>query len=278
MWCHVCKKLSDTILCPSCEEDLRKASYRYLFTHRCPVCGNPVLDASYTCPFCTEGTLSYGPYGKTLASLIKNYKFGGERSLVPLLSGLYLGLLSSMEHVLILPIPPAQKRGGTKKRGFDQIEVITSHLAKKRGGYPHLSLFTRGGKGKQFKTLSKEQRFREQTLQLTRSQRKKERFFFSFYRMDTLPSSSMIYPPQGPPLSGQGSCYGHILAVKQRLWYLLMPKCVGIVDKDACYRYYFSRISCLLGGIANRRIPFFYELFFQEQYDTERNRRNTFVS
>ncbi len=147
---------------------------------------------------------------------------------------------------------PAQKRG-TKKRGFDQIEVITSHLAKKRG-YPHLSLFTRG-KGKQFKTLSKEQRFREQTLQLTRSQRKKERFFFSFYRMDTLPSSSMIYPPQGPPLSGQGSCYGHILAVKQRLWYLLMPKCVGIVDKDACYRYYFSRISCLL-GIANRRIPF----------------------
>lgn len=173
MWCHVCKKLSDTILCPSCEEDLRKASYRYLFTHRCPVCGNPVLDASYTCPFCTEGTLSYGPYGKTLASLIKNYKFGGERSLVPLLSGLYLGLLSSMEHVLILPIPCSKE--GYKKRGFDQIEVITSHLAKKRG-YPHLSLFTRG-KGKQFKTLSKEQRFREQTLQLTRSQRKKERFF-----------------------------------------------------------------------------------------------------
>lgn len=168
----MCKTLSDATLCPSCAQSIRKAGYAFLFKHRCPVCGNPVLDSSYVCPVCTTGMLAYGPYEKTLASLIRRYKFGGEIALAPLLAGLYLPLLSSLESPLLLPIPCS--REGYKRRGFDQMEVITSYLAR-REGYAQLSLFTKH-KGTQYKLLSKEQRSLEHALQLTSSRRKKERF------------------------------------------------------------------------------------------------------
>ncbi|MDC7228905.1 MAG: hypothetical protein PQJ48_01200 [Sphaerochaetaceae bacterium] len=172
MWCHLCKKLSDTTLCPTCKEAIRRAGYDFLFTHRCPVCGQPVLDATYACPFCSKGVLSYGPYGKTLASLIKCYKFGGERSLTPLLSGLYLPLLKRVTSPIIIPIPCS--REGYKRRGFDQSEVIASYLARKEG-YAYLSLFNRH-KGIQHKYLSKEQRLGEQAMQLTHSKKKHHQF------------------------------------------------------------------------------------------------------
>ncbi|WP_319755802.1 hypothetical protein [uncultured Sphaerochaeta sp.] len=172
MWCHLCKKLSDTTLCPTCEEAIRKTGYESLFTHRCPVCGQPVLDATYACPFCNEGILSYGPYGKTLASLIKCFKFGGDRSLTPLLSGLYLPLIKRVTSPIIIPIPCSIE--GYRRRGFDQSMVIASYLARMEG-FAYLSLFNRH-KGMQHKFLSKEQRLGEQAIQLTHSKKKHHHF------------------------------------------------------------------------------------------------------
>ncbi len=52
--------------------------------------------------------------------------------------------------------------------------VITSYLARKEG-YLYLPLFAKR-KGKQYKLLSKEQRFHGQTLQLTNSKRARKQF------------------------------------------------------------------------------------------------------
>nr|WP_319474870.1 hypothetical protein [uncultured Sphaerochaeta sp.] len=172
MWCHLCKKLSDKTICPTCEESIRRAGYEFLFTYHCQVCGQPVLDAIYACPFCSKGVLSYGPYGKTLASLIKCFKFGGERSLTPLLSGLYIPLLKRVTSPIIIPIPCSIE--GFRRRGFDQSEVIASYLARKEG-YTHLSLFNRH-KGMQHKFLSKEQRLDEQAMELTHSKKNHAQF------------------------------------------------------------------------------------------------------
>ncbi|MGH0054340.1 MAG: ComF family protein [Sphaerochaetaceae bacterium] len=172
MWCQVCKKISDTKLCSVCEKRIREAGYGYLYKQTCPVCGNPILDRIYACSFCTDTFLAYGPYGKTLATLLRRYKIEGEISLIPLLADIYKPLLDSFHDPLLIPIPCS--REGYRKRGFDQMVCLSSYLAH-REGYVQLSLFSKR-KGIPYKQLSKAARSQGEAIQLANVYSKQKRF------------------------------------------------------------------------------------------------------
>ncbi len=172
MWCKLCRTLSDSMLCPSCEQKLREASYAFFYKERCRVCGNPVLDQSYACTVCKYQYYSYGPYGKMLASLIRRYKIDGERSLQPVLASLYAVMLSRIENPLLIPIPCSWE--GYRRRGFDQMLCIAQHLERTEG-YRYLSLFKRRH-GDQVKLLSKRERLSRQTMYFSHGKRKQAHF------------------------------------------------------------------------------------------------------
>ncbi|MGE4453184.1 MAG: ComF family protein [Sphaerochaeta sp.] len=167
MWCKLCGNLCDFNLCPSCEQRLKEASYAFLYKEQCPVCGSPVLDQSYVCGVCRHQSYSYGPYGKTLATLIRRYKIDGERSLHPVLAALYTTMLSRIENPLLIPIPCSWE--GYRRRGFDQMLCIAKYLEKTEG-YRSLSLFKRR-RGKQVKLLSKRDRLASQPMEITHAKR-----------------------------------------------------------------------------------------------------------
>lgn len=160
MWCAHCKKLSDSTLCSSCTAELKKLSFASLYTQRCTVCGQSILDRSYPCPCCEEALIAYGPYEGVLAFLVLRYKSGGELLLAPFLADLFLDLMQADGSSVLVPIPASKE--GKRRRGFDQMLLIACILSRKTGS-PVVRLFSHH-KGRRHALLSKKARLETKSL------------------------------------------------------------------------------------------------------------------
>lgn len=137
--------LFETPLCRSCAESLQSADIE-----PCPRCGRPGgrVGASPRCPECFAVELSSGAirsafqYDGAAKDLVRALKFGGRRSLAPLMADLALpafqALLGDRPEVVLTWVPahPAAER----RRGYNQAELIAKSLARAAGGLPVLRL------------------------------------------------------------------------------------------------------------------------------------------
>lgn len=162
MLCIYCGRFSDALLCPVCADELHKQGYASRYQSRCPICGRPIQDSSYPCPFCLKGFQAYGSYTGIVSDLLSQFKAGEEKVLAKIIAPLYMHMLAKMEKPLLIPIPASRK--GFSNRGYDQMLLIC-RLLKKEEGYPFLRLFVQKGEG-QSKFLSLEERQQRHTLSL----------------------------------------------------------------------------------------------------------------
>lgn len=137
--------LFETALCPSCAETLRPAD-----TDPCPRCGRPDVrvGASPRCPECFAVELSSSAirsafhYDGAAKDLVRALKFGGRRSLAPLMADLALpafeALLGSSRDVVLTWVPA--HRAAENRRGYNQAELLARSLARAAGGLPVLPL------------------------------------------------------------------------------------------------------------------------------------------
>ncbi len=161
MWCANCKKLCDTSLCTACSKELASLSFATSFSQRCNVCGNPILDSCYPCPWCTDDLLAYGPYEGILASLVLRYKSGGELLLSFLLADLFQTMIELDASSVLVPIPASQE--GKRRRGFDQM-LLVARILSRRTGCRVVRLFSHHT-GHRHALLSKTARLNMQNLQ-----------------------------------------------------------------------------------------------------------------
>ncbi|MBI9093328.1 MAG: ComF family protein [Sphaerochaeta sp.] len=162
MVCISCGRFSDALLCPICSEELRRQSYAYRYSERCPSCSRPLQDVAYPCPFCLTGFQAYGSYTGIVSNLLNQFKAGEEKLLSRVFAPLYMPMLATIEKPLLIPIPASKK--GFSDRGFDQMLLICRMLTK-RIGYPTLRLLVQKGEG-QSKFLSLAERKERHTLTL----------------------------------------------------------------------------------------------------------------
>lgn len=139
--CAVCERpfLHDerVFLCAECDAKIERIDQ----SHVCR-CGVPLPDVLDLCPACAQGERvleqirSFGWYEErkapdhVLSTLIKIFKYGGERALVSLL-GSYLAqagepLRPLIEQITFVPMWPQDER----ERGFNQAELLARELGK----------------------------------------------------------------------------------------------------------------------------------------------------
>ncbi|MCI2430666.1 ComF family protein [Candidatus Acetothermia bacterium] len=139
--CAVCERpfLEDErlFLCAECEAKIERIDQR----HVCR-CGAPLPDVLDLCPECAQServlvqVRSFGWYEEredpdhVLSTLIKIFKYNGERALVPLLAG-YLdeagqSLRPLVEQITFVPMWPRDER----ERGFNQAELLARELGQ----------------------------------------------------------------------------------------------------------------------------------------------------
>lgn len=135
--CAVCERPfgenERAFLCGECEVQIERVAQ----SHLCR-CGLPLpegLDLCYECAACPRAfdlVRSFGWYEeqKVLSTLIKIFKYGGERALAPLLAN-YLSqtgaaLRSAVEQITFVPMRPKDER----QRGFNQAELFARELGK----------------------------------------------------------------------------------------------------------------------------------------------------
>jgi len=125
-------------LCADCERKIERIDQR----HVCR-CGCPLPEGLDLCPQCAtaserafEQIRSFGWYEEredpdhVLSTLIKTFKYGGERALAPLLAQ-YLDeagrpLRPQIEQITFVPMRPKAER----ERGFNQAELLARELGK----------------------------------------------------------------------------------------------------------------------------------------------------
>lgn len=171
MWCANCKKPCDTRLCSDCKAALAGISFDQCYELRCEVCGNPIMDHCYPCPWCTEDLLAYGPYEGVLASLVLRYKSGGELFLAFLLADLFQYMIEFDDSSVLVPIPASLE--GKRRRGFDQMLLVARILSARTGAHV-VRLFTHHTKGRHA-LLSKKARLVKAPLREKRGVKPKDR-------------------------------------------------------------------------------------------------------
>lgn len=143
-------------LCAACVkkiEDLRLSKT----DRRCRVCGTPLISEHDICLRCRERTYAFDShlsvffYRDAVQTLIRAYKFHGNRSLAPLfaeyaaLSALEFGF----EGVPIVPSPPGKRK--MRRKGWEHVHEICRILKRKYGfTILHLLEKERGGEQKNF--------------------------------------------------------------------------------------------------------------------------------
>lgn len=139
--CAVCERpFGDderAFLCRECDAKIERINQ----SHIC-LCGLPLPEALDLCPACAqservlEQIRSFGWYEEredpthVLSTLIKIFKYGGERALAPLLAS-YLdqagqSLRPLIEQITFVPMYPEDER----QRGFNQAELLARELGK----------------------------------------------------------------------------------------------------------------------------------------------------
>lgn len=156
------KPFTSLRLCPTC---LRRLFGEKLSEQggidRCITCGMPLISEIGTCLSCRESRFSFTAhrsifmYQDAAESLIRCYKFGA----IPALAGVlacYLEQILRTEAGCTLPLVPVPaRRSSVRKRGWDQMKLITRHLRHK--GFRTAHLLTRTG-GSSQKSLNYFQR------------------------------------------------------------------------------------------------------------------------
>ncbi len=119
-------------------------------TEPCPRCGRPGgrAGASPRCAECFAVDLSSVAirsafeYDGAAKDLVRALKFGGRRSLAPLMADLALpafqALLGDQREVVVTWVPA--HRAAERRRGYNQAELVAKSLASAAGGLPALPL------------------------------------------------------------------------------------------------------------------------------------------
>lgn len=121
-------------LCPDCAAGLEPLSGR-----RCDRCGAPLASEQRRCVRCRSRELAYDSHRSVFAyegvakALIVAYKFGGRRSLAPLLAGYLAAELetAATPGTVVVPVPASPR--GRRRRGFDQVALLGRELERRHG-------------------------------------------------------------------------------------------------------------------------------------------------
>lgn len=131
MYCIGCDRISDELLCPSCDGKIQAGSYADLYDRRCPDCHLPILDSAYPCSWCTDGRIGWGGYEGLLARLLTLHKSRKDRRLVHYLAKLLVPMMNMIAPDLFIPVPASE--GGCRQRGYDQMVLFSKELSRQMG-------------------------------------------------------------------------------------------------------------------------------------------------
>ena len=135
--CVVCKreKFNDGFVCESCEKVLP------YIEKRCKHCGRALLRNADVCDECRGELISFNQavsvfdYGESIATLIRNFKYEGQRYLKEYFGEkLYTCFINSNINCDIVTYVPMSSKE-YKKRGYNQAELLAKEFIK-RTKYP----------------------------------------------------------------------------------------------------------------------------------------------
>ena len=130
--CVSCGK-PGTLICEECLTKLPEVGEHY-----CSHCGKPLQKGHY-CRLCGRSDFRFRAarapylYDGPVSAMIKKLKFGGMRSLAPILTKLLADYWNGLgwEIDLIIPVPLSRKRQA--ERGFNQSELLARQFSKSIG-------------------------------------------------------------------------------------------------------------------------------------------------
>ena len=128
--CYLCRGAADAMLCAACDADLPRL--------RLPACPRCALDSPHgeVCGRCLGDAPHYDATVAALAyefpadALVHSLKFRGELALAPLLAGLLLPKLGTLDIDCVVPVPLSPAR--LRERGYNQAVEIARHLDRGR--------------------------------------------------------------------------------------------------------------------------------------------------
>ncbi len=135
MFCYQCNRFSENVLCSSCAQELYSSSFTSLYHHSCPRCTLPILDSAYACTWCTEQKVSWGVYEGVLARLLAKMKNTNDPPLMHYLAHVLHPLTRGLQIDCIVPTPASFS--GRRRRGYDQMVILSKILAKDLGCEVH---------------------------------------------------------------------------------------------------------------------------------------------
>jgi ComF family protein len=149
-------------LCRTCLASVRGKELSSSFKYFCRNCGIPLISGSL-CSSCRRAAVadqitfrSCFFYQDIIKELIIDYKFRGMRELSALFAESLLNILISYNYPVVVPVPG--KKRNSRKRGWDQIQLITDILMRQSiRVYPLLKSV---GRHKDQKKLNKAERSR----------------------------------------------------------------------------------------------------------------------
>lgn len=131
--CEVCgAPVQRGFLCEACWQKLEKESYDFSF-ERCDSCCSIVPFPGYECRFCEErpGFRLYiiCPYEGFARKMVEDLKFNGNRGIASVLSDIFnktIGKAGLLGEIAVIPVPAS--RDGIRKRGFDQMKLVSKGI------------------------------------------------------------------------------------------------------------------------------------------------------
>lgn len=172
--CMLCRGIltgTESVIPGLCNNCLKQVFQSRIHGDVCRVCGRPLISTSGTCLYCRQHDFEFEfnssifIYEDPVRTLIGMYKFKSQKQLAKLLAFLIHGTLRRLfpngqsDHrpcsvPLIVPVPG--RRSSVRKRGWDQVELISSILSS-RYHADVARLLVRGG-GRSQKELGYQQR------------------------------------------------------------------------------------------------------------------------
>ncbi len=143
MLCNCILAGGDTIIPGLCNHCLKRVFQARLHGNVCRVCGRPLISTSGTCLYCRqhdfefEANRSLFIYEDPVRTLVKMYKFHSRKQLAYLWAFLINAKLRELfprenrsprrvHYPVLVPVPG--RRSSVRKRGWDQVELISTIL------------------------------------------------------------------------------------------------------------------------------------------------------
>ncbi len=164
--CAVCGapiRHKGTAICYSCYKELRDSRIQRYVKTFCRSCGMPLLAGESSCPRCRSGSIEFiRPvfsifcYAGIVKECIGLYKFYGISDLSTVFSRFLLEAIGELDipRPVLIPVPCSTI--SLKRRGWDQMLLITAQLRKR--GLDICPILKHSGNGREQKTLSRRSR------------------------------------------------------------------------------------------------------------------------